>query len=538
MPIVRMPNGDQVRFPDDLPKEKIREFIAKKFPDAYKGKEVSTGEAVADTVTGLGAGLTDAAISVGELPADMASGARWLADKAGVPQDYINKGAAAAKSIPFLGGSIQASQALRNEMDAPTTGVGKGLKAYREYDPKTTTGDYAKTIGEFAGGAIGNKAGLLTRAGKYALLPALGSETAGQLTEGSDWEPYARAAGGLLGLGTGAGTLNSLGERGFKKAMSTADDVKKAGHAAYEEAKNANVIIRTSTIDKMRAGLAQHLDDLGFLPGNQTKANNVLNEVLSNLDRNPSRLLAGRGNQTGFGQKPLNLWELDNVSQRIGNQIKGLNPTDAGDRRILWAAKHYIDDFATNLSNKDIMAGDLNRGVTALKKAKEYWTKKSKLELLDQLEEKAGETGKARYTRGGVEHATRSEFLKFLRKDPNKRQRLTKDELKKFQRVSHGTTIGNAARDFGKQIAGFGGLGGAGTGIWAGGLLGGPVGAMLGAAGTFGGSQLAKLMARRSTQRAANDARGIIANNGVMPKRHYNSNIGRILTGNQILNGN
>lgn len=34
MPIVEMPNGDRVEFPDDMPKEQIRSMIAKKFPDA------------------------------------------------------------------------------------------------------------------------------------------------------------------------------------------------------------------------------------------------------------------------------------------------------------------------------------------------------------------------------------------------------------------------------------------------------------------------------------------------------------------------
>lgn len=32
MPIVRMPNGDQVRFPDDMPEEQIQNLIRKKFP--------------------------------------------------------------------------------------------------------------------------------------------------------------------------------------------------------------------------------------------------------------------------------------------------------------------------------------------------------------------------------------------------------------------------------------------------------------------------------------------------------------------------
>lgn len=34
MPVVKMPNGDQVSFPDEMPKEQIRDLIASKFPDA------------------------------------------------------------------------------------------------------------------------------------------------------------------------------------------------------------------------------------------------------------------------------------------------------------------------------------------------------------------------------------------------------------------------------------------------------------------------------------------------------------------------
>src|SRR6478752_3772645 len=36
MPIVAMPNGDQVQFPDDMPKDQIRSLILSKFPDAGK----------------------------------------------------------------------------------------------------------------------------------------------------------------------------------------------------------------------------------------------------------------------------------------------------------------------------------------------------------------------------------------------------------------------------------------------------------------------------------------------------------------------
>jgi hypothetical protein len=541
MPIVRMPDGKQVRFPDDMSKDEIKGIISKKYPDAFKAKDsekpaASAADTATDALIGAGSGITDAAVSLGELPAELASGARWLANKAGVPMDRYNQFTKAAKMNPLVGGVIGGSQALRDEMANPTTSVGKGLKAYREYKPETTVGDYAKTTGEFAAAAIGPKQGLLTRAGKYVLAPALASETAGQVTEGTDLEPYARAAGGLLGLGGGALALNRLGERGARKALKTTEDFQKTGHDAYEEAKNARVIIRRSTIDNLKSGLAQHLDDIGFLPGSEQKANAVLNDIWKNLDSNPSRVFKGRGSQTGFGQKPLNLWELDKVGSKIATKIKDLNPQDKGDRRVLWAAKHYIDDYAQNLGQNDIIAGDLPRGLMALKKAKENWKTKSKLELLDQIEQSAEDTGNAVYTRGGVEHATRREVLKFLRKDPNKRQRLTDAETEAMRKVSHGTVARNALRGVGKlgnspTSALFSGTA-AGLG---GSLLGGPVGLALGF-GVPAAGVLARVLSKQGTRKAVNDARSIIINDGKKLKRSYKTKFGTAVTLNELLN--
>lgn len=70
------------------------------------------------------------------------------------------------------------------------------------YRPKTTAGEYASTIAEFAPGMLfpaGAGAGLAARAGINVVAPAVASETAGQLTKGTAAEPYARVAGGLAG---------------------------------------------------------------------------------------------------------------------------------------------------------------------------------------------------------------------------------------------------------------------------------------------------------------------------------------------------
>jgi hypothetical protein len=71
------------------------------------------------------------------------------------------------------------------------------------YTPKTTLGRYGKVGGEFLPNIVGGPGRLATRAVTRVALPAIGSETAGRLTEGTAYEPYARVVGAVAGAGTG-----------------------------------------------------------------------------------------------------------------------------------------------------------------------------------------------------------------------------------------------------------------------------------------------------------------------------------------------
>ncbi len=65
------------------------------------------------------------------------------------------------------------------------------------YQPQTTAGEYARTVGEFVPGAA-TPGGLMRKAANV-VLPGLASEGAGQLAKGSEYEPVARIAGGIAG---------------------------------------------------------------------------------------------------------------------------------------------------------------------------------------------------------------------------------------------------------------------------------------------------------------------------------------------------
>jgi hypothetical protein len=68
-----------------------------------------------------------------------------------------------------------------------------------DYEPKTLAGSYLKTGAEFTPGMLmGGEGGLGARFLRNVALPAIGSETAGQLTKGTAAEPYARVGGAML----------------------------------------------------------------------------------------------------------------------------------------------------------------------------------------------------------------------------------------------------------------------------------------------------------------------------------------------------
>ena len=75
-------------------------------------------------------------------------------------------------------------------------------KGFSEYEAQSTPGQFVSTLGEFAGGAAVMPLGGPVRAMASTVAPAIVSETAGQLTEGSDYEGVARLA---AALGTPAG---------------------------------------------------------------------------------------------------------------------------------------------------------------------------------------------------------------------------------------------------------------------------------------------------------------------------------------------
>lgn len=142
---------------------------------------------IADLAKSAGAGLVKGATSLIGLPGDtreaIGAGMDYLAGKFGYEPN--------APAKPRF--DIQPTTAEILTAAHPYTGD--------LHQPETTAGKYAETAAEFVPSALlaptKSVGGVIGNAIKYGIGPGVASEAAGQLTEGSSFEPYARVLGAI-----------------------------------------------------------------------------------------------------------------------------------------------------------------------------------------------------------------------------------------------------------------------------------------------------------------------------------------------------
>jgi hypothetical protein len=201
---VNAPNGAVVNFPDGTATDTIKSVMAKNFggpSSASGGKSRSWDE---DVLPALNEGLNRGGDALLGLPGDLWHGARWLA----------NKGINAAAGLPGdrpedeIHDILPTSESLRARREG-LTGPG--------YQPETNAGKYARTIGEFLpGAALAPEESLGKGLVKFGVVPGAASEAAGQATEGTPLEPYARTAAAVAGgLAPAAANVAQRGAKSF-----------------------------------------------------------------------------------------------------------------------------------------------------------------------------------------------------------------------------------------------------------------------------------------------------------------------------------
>lgn len=211
--------------------------------------------------------------------------------------------------------------------------------------PKTTAEEYIQTIGEFAPGA--GLVGGLTKGARAAqvLAPAVASETAGQVTDGTDYEGYARLAGALAG-----GTLANAGARTVTPAGQI--DGVRARNVAELERQGVNKLMAGQRTGNQRI---QSLEDASVtLPGGgRTQA--VQSEQLEQFTR---KALANVGvddqvfAQLGLPGARVTDEVLEIAAQNIGKRFEQVGQVArvVPDRGFATRLKSVVDGYTNRTS--------------------------------------------------------------------------------------------------------------------------------------------------------------------------------------------
>lgn len=141
--------------------------------------------------TGVRRGLEWTAGSLGDVNAVNSNVARKVAEWFGASPETAETIGSIIKYMNPATALMPTTGQVKEHLSEPLLGD--------EYKPETTAGEYARTVGEFLPAAVAGPGSIGRRLMTQAVVPGLSSEAAGQATEGTSWEPYARVGGAVAG---------------------------------------------------------------------------------------------------------------------------------------------------------------------------------------------------------------------------------------------------------------------------------------------------------------------------------------------------
>lgn len=451
------------KFYSDIP----RAEFDKKIGLAVAQPDVSV---MGDVAKSGGIGLVKGGLGILGAPGDIGSIASGAVDMAagavGAPaekvQQFKDMARLFAKTNPMLAPFAgPTSQELQKKVEGVTGEF---------YKPQTVLGEYAQTAGEFAPAMIGGPGSVGSKLLSRVAAPALASETAGQITKGTEFEPYARVAGALAG---GAGAAKLMAPKA--PAVASVDDLADAASAAYK---------------------APEVKSLAINPASTKAASGTIKQTLygEGLDENvaPMTFAVLKRLENPVGNTA-NVSDIDNVRKVLG-KLGGnfAQPIEQGAAR---RAIEGIDDYLANIKKPDVIAGDAAAASNTLKNARANFAAKSRLERVEGAEYRGELNAAAANSGQNANNATR-QAIKSILLNPQKRRGFNDAEIEQMERVVKGTATGNAMRSVGKILA-------------TSGLQGGLVaGGSIAAAPVTGGLSLALPVAGYAAQKLADKSTG------------------------------
>lgn len=205
------------------PEQQKAMALAKARRRRQEAQPSAVGDILASGASGVARGAADLVGLPGTIADALRSGGQWALRKGyetatgdqpsteGGAVERFFAGQSPEMDEVLLGGNPLSGSRVRGGMSAVTGGA-------TDYQPKTTAGEYASTVGEFLPGAAAFGGMSPSNLTLFGAVPGLASEGAGQLTEGSKYEPYARVAAALIAPMLASRAISPLGVSADRQA--------------------------------------------------------------------------------------------------------------------------------------------------------------------------------------------------------------------------------------------------------------------------------------------------------------------------------
>ena len=227
--------------------------------------------------------------------------------------------------------------------------------------------------------------------------------------------------------GVAAGGATGLRPRRIEPVPTT-EELGQQAMRAYQRASEAGVVVKPESVQEFSERLAKKIAQEGYRPRLQPQIAAVLDEIATE------------------GATPSTLDQLDSLRQVI--KVPAGDFSNKSQQRLANMMVREFDNFVENLGSKDLLAGDADRAVSALKEARQVYARNRKADFLEEVINKA-DLSSTQYTQSGMENALRVQF-RALAKNKTKMAQFSKEEQDQIRKIVKGDTLQNTLRFIGK----------------------------------------------------------------------------------------
>lgn len=405
--IVSMPDGTPVNFPDDMPKERIKELIASKYPDVITGQtKASKGNLLQEfnRLSGMVQGkVIEGALSPVTLIGDVLN---WGINKAA----GSNLGSV-TDSVRDVIGAPQpetAGERIAGDVISAVSGTGGLVKAGQALST------VAPKVSQF-----------LTAAPKQQLAAAVGAATGAGVSRETGGSEIEQLVVGL-GAGLGAGALASS-----RKAAQTADQIRKQAGTMYKVAEEKGGILKPEFANKF-------VDEIQKLKPQSSVAKQFAGD--SDFTKAIERL-------SGIKGQRITLDAANELDKLFTQEISKPAYTNAIGKLTEEGKKIFeIQTIFRNMINSadETLIEGGKGGFESLKQARSLWSKSRKLADVEAIIERAALTD-------NPATSIKSGF-RTLASNPKRLKGYSKQEVEAIKKAADTGIITDALRTVGSRL--------------------------------------------------------------------------------------